>query len=316
MSASRALVRRFTQRYSRRPLQKPNLAYVLWRYVGNGVRTWRRLTAPVTFDDTRAIAGELTGQGIATGPSDRFLTAEGRRALDEASKEILETSRSPRVQAVAASGASATGKKDFVVDLVKYPRGIPADSPLLKVALDPRLLEIVSSYLGLWPCLYAVSAWLNFPTEAPAAKSQLWHRDPEDLRLIKVFIYLVDVDEQCGPFTYIPATHPFSANLAKAQPLEEARRTQDDRMQEVFAPSQWKVCTGPAHTMILADTLGFHRGGRPSAGQRVLVTFTYTSRTPVVEHKLHVAGTPAWATSPIQRAALELLLDESAISHS
>lgn len=316
MSASQALVRRFTHRYSRRPLPKPNLAYFLWRYLGNGRRAYRRWTSGAATGDTAAIAGELASQGIATGPSDRFLSASGRAALDEASKEILDTARSARVQAVAASGASATGKKDFVVDLVKYPRGIPADSPLLKVALDPTLLEIVASYLGVWPCLYAISAWLNFPTPAPPAKSQLWHRDPEDLRLIKVFIYLVDVDQQCGPFTYIPATHPFSPNLAKGHRLDEARRTQDEQMQQVFAPSEWRVCTGPAHTMILADTLGFHRGGRPTAGQRVLVTFTYTSRTPLVDHKLYVTGTPPWATLPVQRAALELLLDESAGSQS
>jgi hypothetical protein len=174
----------------------------------------------------------------------------------------------------------------------------------------------VSSYLGLWPCLYAISAWLNFPTDQPASKSQLWHRDPEDLRLVKVFIYLVDVDEQCGPFTYIPATHPFSEKLARGQALEEARRTQDDQMQQVFEPSEWRVCTGPARTMILADTLGFHRGGRPTSGQRVLVTFTYTSRTPVVEHKLRVTEMPAWAAAPIQRAALELLLDRDGRSQS
>ncbi|MBM3818435.1 MAG: hypothetical protein FJW14_05380 [Acidimicrobiia bacterium] len=68
--------------------------------------------------------------------------------------------------------------------------------------------------------------------------------------------------------------------------------------------------------MILADTLGFHRGGRPARGQRVLATFTYTSRTPVVEHKLRVTEMPAWATAPIQRAALELLLDGSDRSQS
>lgn len=316
MSVSRAFVRRFTHRYSRRPLRKPNLAYVLWRYVGNGMRTYRRMTAQRSHDATEGIARELTSAGIVTGPSDRFLAEQGRTALADASREILATSRSPRVQAVAASGAASTGKKDFVVDLVKYPHGIPADSPLLKVALDPKLLEIVSAYLGLWPCLYAISAWLNFPTEAPAAKSQLWHRDPEDLRLIKVFIYLVDVDERCGPFTYIPGTHPFSPTRIDTAAVDRERRTADEQMQQVFAPSQWRVCTGPANTTILADTLGFHRGGRPTAGQRVLVTFTYTSRTPIVEHKLHVAGTPAWATLPIQRAALELLLDGSGRSQS
>jgi hypothetical protein len=312
VNAPRSLIRRFTQRYSRRPLPRPNLAYYLWQYAGNGWRTWRRRTTPALDERSAVIAGELAREGITTGPSEQFLTAAGRSALDEAARDILETSRSPRIQAVAASGASDTGKKDFVVYLVKYPHGIPADSPLLKVALDPQLLDIVSLYLGFWPCLYAISAWLNFPTATPPAKSQLWHRDPEDLRLVKVFIYLADVDEDCGPFTYVPGTHPFSPSaphVARGRKLKDARRTEDERMERVFDRSEWRVCAGPARTMILADTLGFHRGGRPTSGQRVLATFTYTSRTPVVEHKLWVTGMPAWATAPIQRAALELLLD-------
>jgi hypothetical protein len=242
------------------------------------------------------------------GVSDTFLTERGRAALGEARTEILRTSRTDAVQASVEAGAASGGKKDFVVNLVKFKHGVPPDSPLLKVALDEQLLEVVSSYLGFWPCLYSISAWLNFPVDAPAAKSQLWHRDPEDLQTIKVFIYLADVDAQCGPFTYIPKTHPFGSDADAGRPLGDQRRIADDAMRQVIPESRWRVCTGPANTMILADTLGYHRGGRPTNGQRILVTITYTSATPITEPPIWVSEMPPWVSSGIQKAALTSLV--------
>ena len=303
------MITALTRRFSRRALPQPNLTYYLWRFVANGLRTCRAVLTPVSFADVPAIAQELARQGIVVGPSDTFLTEDGRGALREAAARILERSRSDEVEAVVTGAAAAPERqKEFLVHLVSYPDGMPADDPLLKLALDRKLLEIVSSYLGLWPCLHSVGAWLNYPTDTPAQISQLWHRDPEDLRLIKVFIYLADVDEQRGPFTYIPRTHPFGAEAAGAQKLEKKKRVPDDRMNRVFPPESWRVCTGPAGTMILADTLGYHRGGKPIAGRRILITFTYTSGTPMIDRSLHVSGRPAWISAAIQRQAVRPLL--------
>ena len=108
------------------------------------------------------------------------------------------------------------------------------DSPLLKVALDKTLLEIVSAYLGMWPRLHAVGAWLNFPTEDDAKEAQLWHRDPEDLKIIKVFIYLNDVNAENGPFCYIPNTHPFSSGAGTVPLHKDKKRILDDEMISVL----------------------------------------------------------------------------------
>ena len=304
MYLGRAVVRVLT----RRALAKRNLLYFLWRYVANGVRTYRTAASRISIHGAVAIVQELKEQGIVSAPSDTFLTAAGRTAFEQASSEILQASRTESVHAIVAVGASSAGKKDYVVNLVKCPHGVPVDSPLLNVALDEKLLEIVSSYLGFWPCLYSIAAWLNFPVDAPASKSQLWHRDPEDLQTVKVFIYLVDVDAHCGPFTYIPKTHPFGAEATNARKLGKQRRIPDESMRHVFPTTLWRVCTGPANTMILADTLGYHRGGKPTAGQRVLITFTYTSGTPIIDPPISVVGRPAWISASIQDAALKPLL--------
>ena len=299
------MITRLTRRFQRRPLAKPNLVYFLWRFAANATRAYRAWATPVCFSDTPPIVQELTEQGIAVGPSERFLGDEGSRALSRAADIILDASRSDAVKAIVAGLAPARRKKDFRIDLMSH--RIAADSPLLKTALDTKLLEIVGSYLGLWPCLHSIGAWLNYPTNAAAASSQLWHHDPEDLKVIKVFIYLEDVNEENGPFTYVPRTHPFGANVAEAERHGKKERLSDEQVSGVFSPQTWRVCTGPAHTMILADTLGYHRGGKPIAGTRILVTFTYTSGTPLVQPSIWLRGTPDWISSDIQRLAVKQL---------
>ena len=301
---SHSFVTSLTRPYERRALPKRNLPYYVWRFVGNGMRTYRMLTSPMTHGDTSEIARELHDQGIVVGPADRFLSNEGRDALARAAHRLIERSRSDEIQAVVQGAVTSDErKKDYLINLIKAHGRIPGSSPVLRVALDQKLLETVARYLGFWPRLHSIGAWLNYPTPAEAQASQLWHRDPEDLKLIKVFIYLEDVGEQNGPFTYIPKTHPFGSRAQEALACQ-AKRIDDKRMRRYFNERRWRVCTGPANTMILADTVGFHRGGKPDTGTRLLITFTYTSATPFVERPLAIKGRPEWATTPIQDYAI------------
>lgn len=294
-----------TRRFERRPLARPNATYYLWRFAANGLRTGRALVTPPTFRDAPAIARELNTHGIVVGPSDRFLSDAGRDALGRAAAPIREASRSEAVRDILAGVATHKAKKGFRVDLVKG--AFHGDHPLLEVALDVKLLEIVAAYLGMWPALHSIGAWLNYPTNESATSSQLWHHDPEDLKVIKTFIYLEDVGEENGPFTYVPGTHPFGTHVPKAEQRRVKERLADDQIADVFPPGTWRICTGPAGTMILADTIGYHRGGKPRVGMRLLVTFTYTSGTPLVERAIRLKGQPAWISLAIQRWAIKQL---------
>jgi hypothetical protein len=302
-------IRILTRRLSRRALRRPNLVYYLWRFVANGGRTARAMMMRRAHADSAAVGAELRKQGIAVGPAERFLTKEGLLALHTAAEHVLTASRSEDVQPGAASNSDGTRKKPFLIHLASYRHLIDAEDPLLKLALDLKLLEIVSDYLGLWPALHSIGAWLNYPTDAPPASSQLWHRDPEDLKLIKVFIYVSDVNEQSGPFTYIPKTHPFGAKIELASKLDRHKRLPDHLVKRVFPASRWRVCTGPPNTMILADTVGYHRGGKPTKGHRILMTMTYTSGTPMTSRPLRVRSAPRWVRAPIQRFAVSSLHD-------
>jgi hypothetical protein len=298
------VITRLTARYKRRAIAAPNFAFYAWKFAANAVPTYHAMRMRRHGRHYQDIVAPLRELGIVMARTDRFLTEGGRAALADASSAILATADSDEVRRIIAGDRSKAGKKDFLINLVKYGKGVPPDEPLLKVALDPQLLEIVAEYLDLWPTLHAIGAWLNYPTDQPAAVSQLWHRDPEDLRIIKVFIYLSEVTEQSGPFSYIPRTQPFGAATGRAREHDHSSRLSDTQMSRIFPPSTWKVCTGSAGSMILADTVGYHRGGKPTAGVRVLATFTYTSAAPMTARKLRVPTMPSWATRPIQRFAI------------
>ena len=289
--------------FRRKALAKPNLIYFWWRYVGNARRTLKARSAKMRFPDTAEIAQQLAREGIAFGPSENFLTKEGVLALAEASASILALSGSNDVQATIARGSSDY-KKSYLVNLLPWEHEHALDSPLIRLALDKKLLETVSLYLGLWPRLHAIGAWLNFPTDGDASEAQLWHRDPEDLRLVKVFIYLNDVNEDRGPFCYIPRTHPFSEGAAIVPHHNDNKRITDEEMRSAFSSDNWLTCTGPAKTLILADTVGYHRGGKPNKGTRILVTFTYTSGTPLSKRRLRVKGELSGPLTDIQSHAL------------
>jgi hypothetical protein len=269
--------------------------------VSNGLRTYKASQRPPYYTDSSRIAEQLKGRGIVIGACNEFLSKGGQEALLEASDLVLGMSRQTDVQ--DKIGAVSKSKKDYLVPLVPWDHKHSANSPLLRVAIDDKLLEIVSLYLGMWPRLHAIGAWLNFPSADPPKQSQLWHRDPEDLKLVKAFIYLVDVDENRGPFCYIPQTHPFGPKAALVPKHDDPKRIADHEMAASISSDSWISCTGPAKTMILADTVGYHRGGKPTVGNRILITFTYTSGAPHDRRILRVDGKPS-AVTAMQHYAL------------
>ena len=78
--------------------------------------------------------------------------------------------------------------------------------PFHQLVVDERILNVINSYLGMFANFYILMLNITIPIrqDAKAILSQRWHRDHEDKKLCKMFLYLNDVDEEAGPFTYIP----------------------------------------------------------------------------------------------------------------
>ena len=94
--------------------------------------------------------------------------------------------------------------------LQSYGVELGADDPWFKLLSSRRLLDIANTYLAMWSKLEYVDVWYSVPQPEAAERisSQRWHRDYNDKHLLKVFLYLVDVDEAMGPFQYVAGSQP------------------------------------------------------------------------------------------------------------
>lgn len=74
-----------------------------------------------------------------------------------------------------------------------------------KFATNKKLLSLMSDYLGYVPLLGSSSLMYSPNVDMEAGRSQMYHMDGEDIRQLKIFVYLNDVDEATGPLTFLPA---------------------------------------------------------------------------------------------------------------
>ena len=60
----------------------------------------------------------------------------------------------------------------------------------------------------------------------------------------------------------------------------------------VVPRAEWVVCTGPAGTVVVTDTCGYHKGGKPTVGERRLWTAQFTSIAAAAKRNFEVVGRP------------------------
>ncbi|MGD1911421.1 MAG: 2OG-Fe(II) oxygenase [Rivularia sp. (in: cyanobacteria)] len=170
-------------------------------------------------------------------------------------------------------------KNEFVIHAT--PQQILEHQEIFIWGLEQRLVNIVENYIGL-PVAYHGAYFRRDIVNKVQLKSRLWHIDPEDRKVLKVVIYLNDVDENNGPFEYIPQS--LTSKLVSSLKYTHGY-VQDKTMEKVISPSHFKSCTGIPGTVILAATGSiFHRGKIPVSSDRYAIFFDYTSRKPIVHN--------------------------------
>jgi hypothetical protein len=198
--------------------------------------------------------------------------------------------------------------KEFLVRKNAYGVELGLDDPWLRLGYNRRLLDLANSYVGMWSKLEYVDLWYTPPVEGDQRKSsQRWHRDFNDRHLLKAFLYLVDVDEETGPFEYVPGSAPGGEldDLWPWRPLGDNYPPED----ELAAKTAERAVsfTAPKGTIIFCNTAGFHRGGFAKSKPRVLATVTYSSPASLAsltEQNYSVAGAETNGLDPEQRYAL------------
>lgn len=254
-----------------------------WRYTFNLAPTlaYRLGRRPLSGEAARVLE-TLNRDGIAITSAHALLGEDSCYDELTAAVDQLECDQADRLAAAAAAARDPESgdQNQFNVGLLGRRARPDADDVYLKFALQGPIVGVANEYFEMNTKLSFCDVWHTFSTPIHARATQLWHRDPEDRYILKVFLYLSDVDEGAGPFTYASGSHP-KANLrrepAYCADADGARRSQDEQMAEVVPPERWVKGTGPRGTLIFADTRGYHKGGLARERDRLLYTCQFLS---------------------------------------
>jgi hypothetical protein len=176
---------------------------------------------------------------------------------------------------------------------------ITANNTLLDLGVHPSILNVVNSYLGLWSKLIYFDMWYTLPLNTETrVLSQRWHRDPEDRRKIRTFLYFSNVDKDAGAMEYLLGSHvggPYEQVFPWEDPLG-IPYPPDGEVERQIPPSQRVVLQGPPGTLIFCDTAGFHRGGISKTVPRILATSAYVTPASLHRRRYEIDSTVRDAT--------------------
>ncbi len=271
-----------------RLLNSPPFNSVVTRNYESRLAQYRSALPPVSAADA-AVAAALKSGHIA-----------GRRVRLDA-----------HTQAAAHRAVDWLRERNLAEAVEYLPLRLLEDDPSLFLwGLSEENLDIAERHIGL-PVRYhglEVRAERAASTD-PRHLVRHWHFDLEDRRMLKIIVYLSDVDESTGPFEFLP--------LAASDQTRQTLRVRpgltflpDADVTATVPSSLWQRVTGPAGTAVYADTARLlHRVKAPTGGDRYSATFVYSSDRP--RHALarfmppaHIVESVLEDLTPRQRRAL------------
>lgn len=235
---------------------------------------------PVELDEVqRGVVERLDTDGYAVLPfSDLVPDRQLQDAIDEMGTTFIEETEAALELGV---GLKVRPGKEFVARAYSFEGAtLTEEQPWFRACLSRRMLDIANAYLRLWSKLSYVDLWYTAPQPATDERvaSQNWHFDFDDKHLLKAFLYLVDVDEDTGPFEYVPGSQPGGRyhGVRPWTPMGYGRVSDDD-VSRAVPREDVATFTAPRGTLIFCNTSGLHRGGFATGKPRVLATATYCS---------------------------------------
>jgi hypothetical protein len=272
-----------------------------WRYAFNlNATTSYRLDRHVLSDEAARILEALNKDGIAITSVNKLLPDVSK--FNELDHQIAKTEAAQQndieLARLLISEDNSSKEKSFIYELLgTYPAFDPG-SIYANFALQKPVLQVANAYFGMYTQLRYYNVWRTFATQSEARASQLWHQDREDFLILKMFVYLSDIDDGAGPFTYAAGSHPKGMSHQAPDYFMEGnvKRSTDEQMAAVVPPDRWVKAVGPPGTIVFADTRGYHKGGLARKRDRLMYTCMFTSQASqskefmLAPEKLHASG--------------------------
>jgi hypothetical protein len=249
--------------------------------LGGLVKSIKSLGAGAELARRRAFLAQLPHDDeieVAAAELNRFgfvrLDHIANRAVIEQLQAATDASRGRGdKQAMDTFASNKGGLWEHAIDSAMIDGRLDAGSAFTRAAMQPRILSVVAHALGALPRLDYVTVTDSKPMLGEPAYSQLWHLDYDDVRVIKFFIYLTDVETvEDGPFTFLPG--PVSDRIGFS--IKSHRRDEQMPPHVQLARDVVRV-TGPRYSCFMVETTRCqHMGSRVAPGHsRLMYTSTF-----------------------------------------
>jgi hypothetical protein len=224
------------------------------------------------------VLNQLNTTGYYKGNIINLLDSDGINNFNKVSEFFDQMLNNPTIQyrlEAIKQGINTTNKDKFY-EITHYDhldRGLNlSDGGLFDLYLNDFFTELATRFLEIDPLIYNALFWIHGQQSLDRSGSQNWHRDPEDIKIMKIFIYYCDVTEKNGALQYVPYSYcggDFVLNKGKNNYSEyqTGRLNQEDS----------DICTQNAVTfegtvgdIIITNNTGFHRGGFVREGFRCM----------------------------------------------
>jgi hypothetical protein len=216
-----------------------------------------------------AIAQELETNGISVTSLESLDlpdTSNFFTAAQKLSNELAQMAQSPKYEGKHTITANAE-------QIMRYP-------DVFLWGAQERLLRIVERYLKLPVAYDGLSYYYSLANGAEAGPRK-WHRDKEDWRMIKVGVYLNDVDSLGGPFECVFPESNIQICKHAQHKYQVFRHNELETLLGENSQTWHKSYIGSKGTVIFVDTASYyHRGRPPISVSRSAIFFGYFSLRP------------------------------------
>ncbi len=148
-------------------------------------------------------------------------------------------------------------------------KDILSNKTISEFIINRNFSETIDKIVGAKTYLIATDAWITLPVPrvndnyeemTKHQETQMWHRDVDHLRDLKVFVYLNDVlDKQDGPFEIIEGTN-CPDNFENKNYIDKIKFRISNNFTKKNYEDKIRSIYGKEGTTFLADTRAFHRG--------------------------------------------------------
>ena len=153
--------------------------------------------------------------------------------------------------------------KDIIrMDVVKSE--LLSNKVVTNFVTDKKWIKIVKKIINVEPKLIDVTSWYTLPhkkeLDLNKYSAQIWHRDVDKIRDLKIFIYLSDVVSlDKGPFEILINSHRMSLDKLRYENKNNFRISDDKiKNKNIYLKHSF---LGEKGTNFIVDTRCLHRGG-------------------------------------------------------